>query len=314
MDEKKLASALENIYSKYSRTLLIRSFIRMFFFALIIVVLVSIPTDQPPNEDQGLSYDFDKHIAVIDVKDELGEGSLSDRQLLLLDRQNPANIAAIILRVESPGSAVTDAESFYNAIQYYQSLNIPVVASFGSIATSGAYLISSSADKIYSYRNSMVGSIGVILQYPQIKSLLDKVGVNHVTVRSGPLKASANPFESLSKETREELQRGVNRSASWFLNLVKTNRQLSPSVMKELSKGGVYNGDEALELGLVDELGEYYDALGWLYSNIVDRDTKVVTYYDYVVYSYGGYDAFDQFVKHYGQKFFTMLNSWQKFR
>ena len=190
--------------------------------------------------------------------------------LELLDRQKIENISAILLRVNSPGSGVTDAEAVHNKLRFYKQLNVPVVASFEAMATSGAYLVSCAVDHIFAYQNSIVGSVGVIMEVPQFKTLMDSLGVNLVSVRSGPLKAASNPFESLNQNARTELQRVVNQSARWFLKLVKENRHLSTDVMTQVSKGGIFTGSEARVIGLVDELGEDADALEWLYKKGVD--------------------------------------------
>ncbi|HJN37546.1 MAG TPA: signal peptide peptidase SppA [Gammaproteobacteria bacterium] len=287
MDDKNLIVVVDQAFKHYKSFQLRRFFFRAFLIIIIVISFALVSDDNKGKTTEGIpSINLGEHIAIININDMMGEGSLSRRSLTLLDQQ-ASGLKAIMLRVDSPGSGVTDAEAVYKQLLYYRSQGVPIVASFSSSATSGAYLVSSPADRIFSYRNSVVGSIGVIMEVPQVKPLLDKVGVGVVAVRSGSLKAAAQPFEPLNAETKKELQRLVNRSASWFLNLVQTNRGLSNKTMKELSKGGVYNGDEALELGLVDSIGEWFDALEWLHAEYPGlADVPVVNYDDYVYIPY----------------------------
>jgi protease IV len=315
MEEDRLIAAVDRAFQQYKYFQIRRLVFRIILIFLIVVCASFLIGPKHSSDSYGNIADFEKHIAVIDINDMMSPGSVSRQELALLDKQgNKDSIKAIVLRVDSPGSGVTDAEAVYNQLKYYQNLGIPVVASYTDSATSGAYLISCMADRIFSYRNSVVGSIGVILEVPQVKPLMDKFGVSVVAVRSGALKASAQPFESLNSEAKNELQRLVDKSATWFHNLVKSNRGLSAYTMKELAKGGVYTGEEAFELGLVDEIGEYYDAIAWLYETYPELHKNkypIINYEDYIYIPYqGGFNPVAEFMTGNMKSLSPLIQRW----
>lgn len=122
------------------------------------------------------------------------------------------------------------------------------------------------ADEIVAYGNSMVGSIGVLFQIPNVSTLLDRVGVKLEEIKSSPLKAAPNGLTPTSEEAKQAMDRLVKDSYAWFKDLVKERRKLSDADLAVVSDGRVFTGRQGLELKLVDKLGGEREAIAWLES------------------------------------------------
>ncbi len=153
----------------------------------------------------------------------------------------------MILSIDSPGGTTTGAEKLYEAIRRLAAKK-PVVAVVNNMAASGAYIAALSADQIVAHGNSLVGSIGVLIQYPNIASLLDKIGVKIDAVKSSPLKAEPSGYEPTSPEVRQALASLVDDSYAWFKDLVQKRRQLSDAELAAVDNGRVFTGRQALGL------------------------------------------------------------------
>ena len=140
----------------------------------------------------------------------------------------------------------------------------PVVAEVNTLAASGAYIAALGADHIVAYGNSLVGSIGVLFQYPNFSDLLDKIGVKVEEVKSSPLKAAPNGFEPTSDAARAALASLVGDSFTWFKTLVQQRRNMSDQELAVVSDGRVFTGRQGLPLKLIDEIGTEADAIAWL--------------------------------------------------
>jgi protease-4 len=191
----------------------------------------------------------------------------SDRSRLeLLDDIAKSGARAVILSIDSPGGTVTGSESLYGGIRRL-SEKIPVVAVIEGVGASGAYITALGADRIFAPRNALVGSIGVIFQYPNFYQLLKTVGVEVEEVKSSPLKAAPNGYEPTSPEARAAIKSLIDDSYGWFKNLVKERRALDDAVLARAADGRVYTAAQALPLGLVDEIGDERVARAWLAAN-----------------------------------------------
>ncbi|NTU70536.1 MAG: signal peptide peptidase SppA [Coriobacteriia bacterium] len=168
------------------------------------------------------------------------------------------NVKAIVLRVDSPGGTVAASEEIAT---YVKECPKPVVVSIGDVGASGAYMISSQAKRIFALPGSAVGSIGVITEIPNVSGLLDKVGVDFTVVTAGKNKDTGSPYRPLTKEEKALIQGSVNQVYEQFIDIVAEGRGLERSKVEVLATGWAWNGDEALKLGLVDEIGTYRDAL-----------------------------------------------------
>jgi protease-4 len=200
------------------------------------------------------------HIARIDIR---GVITGDEKTLKLLDDIRDSNATALLVSIESPGGTTTGAERLYDEIRHVAEKK-PVVAVVGTMAASGGYVAALAADQIVARGNSLVGSIGVLFQYPNLSKLLDTLGVKVEEVKSSPLKASPNGFEPTSEAARAALAALVGDSFDWFKGLVKTRRQLSDAELAQIADGRVFTGRQGIGLKLVDELGGEREAIAWL--------------------------------------------------
>ena len=206
------------------------------------------------------------------------EGMITeDRDFLkLLDRIGEAeNVAGVIVYVNSPGGTTTGGEAIYSALRRLSEKK-PVVAQFGTVAASAAYIAGLGTDYIVARGNTITGSIGVVMQWPEISGVLDKIGVKVNEVKSGPLKSNPSPFQPLDETGRALAESMIAESHQWFLDLVRTRRQVTTSSIPGLEQGRVFSGREALQHKLIDEIGGEPEAIRWLEGRGVEKGLKVV--------------------------------------
>jgi protease IV len=210
----------------------------------------------------GTASPLQAHIARVSVS---GLITGDDATLKLIRDIGDSNAQAVILSIESPGGTTTGAERVYDEIRRLATeKKKPVVAVVGNLAASGAYIAALGADRIFAQGNSLVGSIGVLIEYPNFAGLLDKVGVKFEAVKSSPLKAAPNGLEPTSEEARAAMAALVADSFDWFKQLVKDRRQLSDEELAKVDDGRVFTGRQGLPLKLVDAIGGEREAIKWL--------------------------------------------------
>lgn len=167
-------------------------------------------------------------------------------------------IKAIVLRVDSPGGTVTGSAQIHEAIS---EIDKPVIVSMAGVAASGGYYISAPADYIFARQDTTTGSLGVVLTLYNVQELMEKVGVEVTSLASGPNKTIGNPWETLTLEQQAILQDSVDESYDEFVRIIVDGRGLPKKTVLELADGRIYTGKQALEHGLVDELGNFQDAI-----------------------------------------------------
>lgn len=175
-------------------------------------------------------------------------------------------VKALILDVNSPGGGVTAGVSLHNAVERFAKKK-PVVVTMEGVAASAGYMISVPAERIFSYSSTLTGSIGVLMQSPDISGLLDKVGVSMDELVSGPLKGQPSVVKPLSPAGREMLQTIIMDLYDQFVDIVARGRHMSVENVKKLADGRPYTGRQALSLHLVDQLGDEHDAKAWLVTH-----------------------------------------------
>lgn len=175
--------------------------------------------------------------------------------------ENPT-VRAFVIRINSPGGGVAASQEIHEEIKKLrQDYGKPVVASLATVGASGGYYIATAADKIVANPGSITGSIGVIIQIPNFSELLQKVGVRSVVIKSGPYKDLASATRELTPEERELLQRLIDDIHDQFIQAVVEGRDLSREKVEMVADGRILDGRQALELGLVDQLGNLQDAI-----------------------------------------------------
>lgn len=190
---------------------------------------------------------------------------LSDpyRERTVRDLVDDDRLAALIVRIESPGGTTFGSESLYRALRAVAEVK-PVVAVMEGVAASGGYMAAIAADHIVARESTLTGSIGVILEATNFVGLMEKLGIENESIKSAPLKAEPNPFDRLSPEAREATKALVDDVHDMFVRMVADRRGMDPARARALADGRVYTGAMAADVGLVDALGGEVEALAWL--------------------------------------------------
>jgi protease-4 len=175
-------------------------------------------------------------------------------------------VKALLLSIDSPGGTTAGSEKLYDELRRV-SAKKPVVAVVGTLAASGAYIAALASDHIVARGNSLVGSIGVLFQFPNFYKLMENVGVKVEEIKSSPLKASPNGFEPTSEAAKAAIASLVADSYDWFKGLVKERRNLDDQELAKVSDGRVFTAHQGLPLKLVDSIGGEREAIEWLEAN-----------------------------------------------
>jgi protease-4 len=170
------------------------------------------------------------------------------------------SVKAIVVRINSAGGAVVASDEIYSELN---KVDKPVIVSMGDVAASGGYYIACAADYIFANPATLTGSIGVYSEVPNAEELLKKLGIEVVIIRSGPSKAAGNLFEKMSEEDVAIIQAMVDEIHRMFVDIVAEKRHLPVEKVRELADGRGYTGKQALELGLIDELGNLPEAIDY---------------------------------------------------
>lgn len=184
-------------------------------------------------------------------------------------------VKGVILAINSPGGTTVGGESIYEAVRKIAAKK-PVVAEVGTLGASAAYMIACGADHIVARRTSIVGSIGVLFEYPDVSALLDKAGIKVEDIKSSPLKAEPNFFHPASDEAKAMIHNMIMDSYQWFVALVQERRGFTHDQAVALSDGSVFTGGQALGNHLVDAVGGEDVALAWLKTKGVDARLPVI--------------------------------------
>jgi len=187
-----------------------------------------------------------------------------------LERLEKSRAAAVVVHINSPGGTTAGSEQLYDSLVRLKAKK-PVVVVVEGLAASGGYIAAIAADHIVAQQSSLVGSIGVLFQYPNFTELMKTVGIKVEEVKSSPLKAAPNGFEPTSPEARAALDSLVKDSYAWFRGLVKQRRGMDDVLLEKVADGRIFTGRQAVELKLVDALGDEKTAIAWL---VAEKNVK----------------------------------------
>ncbi|MBN9041597.1 MAG: S49 family peptidase [Rhizobiales bacterium 62-47] len=188
----------------------------------------------------------------------------SDHQrVAALERLEKSSAAAVVVHINSPGGTTAGSEQLYDSLMRLKAKK-PLVVVVEGLAASGGYIAALASDHIVAQQSSLVGSIGVLFQFPNFSGLLKTVGVQVEEVKSSPLKAAPNGFEPTSPEARAALDALVKDSYAWFRGLVQNRRSMDATQLDKVADGRVFTGRQALDLKLIDQLGDEKTAIAWL--------------------------------------------------
>jgi protease-4 len=229
-------------------------------------------------------------IAIIDVEGMIlnaktggllgnGDNMMSLFRERLDEAKKDRHVKAVVLRINSPGGAVTASDIMYqDLINFRKDTGKPVVASMMDTAASGGYYIAMAADRIYAHPTTVTGSIGVIMSLYNASGLSRILGVKSNPIKSGPNKDLGNPLREMTDEERTILQGMVDGFYDQFVQVVARGRGLPEERVRALADGRIYTGLDAQKLGLVDEVGYLEDAIACAKALACVKDAKIVAY------------------------------------
>jgi protease-4 len=202
---------------------------------------------------------FGNKVGLVEIKGQIESSAEIVRQLRYYAKQG--NVSAVVIRLDSPGGGVAASQEIFEEIGKLRDAGKVVVASMGSVAASGALYIACAVDTVVANPGTLTGSIGVIFQFPVFEGLMDKVGIRLETVRSGEFKDVGNPSRSITPHEEAMLQAVIDDTYEQFVDVVAEGRRLDRDSVLGLATGAIFTGQQALDLGLVDVLGNYQDAI-----------------------------------------------------
>jgi protease IV len=198
-------------------------------------------------------------IAVIELR---GEITSSDEVIRQLKKyRTNSGVKAILLHIDSPGGGVVASQEMYEEVRKTRDDGKPVIVSMGALAASGGYYVSCGATRLVANRGTLTGSIGVISEFLQVKDALAKLGISEKTIKAGKLKDAGSPTKEMTEDDQTYFQKLMDEVHRQFIDVVARERRMSTEKVRGLADGRVYTGERAVELGLVDTLGTFEDAV-----------------------------------------------------
>jgi protease IV len=219
----------------------------------------ALTTASSPTYEESTGGSGTDRVAVIRLEEAIMDASEVVRQLQKYRKRN--SVKAIVLRLDSPGGGVVPSHEIYEEVNKTRKLGTPVVVSMGSVAASGAYYIACAASLVVANPGTITGSIGVVSTFPNFKGLMDKIGVEQTTIKSGEFKDVGNPARAMTERERSFLQSSIDNVYGQFLRIVSTARKLPEDSVRALADGRIYTGEQAFAAGLVDTLGTFQTAV-----------------------------------------------------
>jgi protease-4 len=227
-------------------------------------------------------------VGLVDVVGEISDSEPFVAQMERLERD--ATVRAIVLRLDSPGGGVAASQEMYEAVRKVRGQGKPVVASMAGVAASGAFYVACAADSIVSNPGTLTGSIGVIMSFPNTEELFRKVGVGIQVVKTGKFKDIGSIHRPLTEDERNLLQDVLTNVYDQFIEAIADGRSLNREDILPYADGRVFTGDQALEYGFVDRLGDLDDAvqmaakMGGIRGrpSIVRKDRRRVSVFDFL--------------------------------
>ncbi len=227
-------------------------FIFFIFFWVVILLFLSTP-------DDSVRIGRGNNVAVVEIDGVIVSAEDVVRQIKKY-RDN-RNVNAILLRVDSPGGGVAASQEIYEEVKKTVENGKPVVVSMGAVAASGGYYVSLPASSIVANPGTITGSIGVISQFIHVDEMLDKIGVDVTTIKSGRFKDSGSMYRDMEEFEKTYWQELMDDVYVQFVSAVAVARNFELEQTYDLAEGKIYTGRQAYELGLIDTLGTYEDAI-----------------------------------------------------
>ena len=197
-------------------------------------------------------------VGVVEIEGVISESRQTMEDIIRF--KEDASIKGVILRINSPGGSVGPTQEIYREVAKLKGKK-KVFVSMGTVCASGGYYIAAAGEKVYANPSTITGSIGVIMQSMILEELLKKIGVKSNTIKAGDLKDAGTPFREMTPEERAYLDGIVKNIHEQFIKDVAAGRKMEFEKVKSLADGRIYTGLQAKELGLVDNIGNFYDTV-----------------------------------------------------
>ncbi|MCJ7705927.1 MAG: signal peptide peptidase SppA [Desulfobacterales bacterium] len=225
-----------------------------FFFILLFVI------DQYVSRSGSRKFAFGDKIAVVEIRGLITQSQGIIEELHQLDADE--GVKAIILRIDSPGGGVGPSQEIYREVLKIKSnKKKKVITSMGSVAASGGYYIASASDLIVANPGTITGSIGVLMEFTNIEELFRKIGIKGVVLKSGEHKDIGSPFREMTPEEKRLIQSVIDNVHQQFIQAVADGRKMDRLKVAQVADGRILTGEQAKQLGLVDQLGNLQDAI-----------------------------------------------------
>jgi protease-4 len=231
--------------------LIVIGVVMVFFVGAIIVLTLLLRREAP-------SFAMGDRVGVVEVN-----GVISNSKEVIQEIRyfvDDDGVKAIVLRIDSPGGGVGASQEIYREVIKAKRVK-PVVASFGGVAASGGYYIACGADKIMANPGTITGSIGVVMQFANLEELFKKIGYKGYVIKSGTYKDVGSPFREMTPEEKELLQEVIDTVYQQFIKAVAEGRKLPLEKVAAIADGRIFSGEQARDLGLVDEMGNLEDTI-----------------------------------------------------
>jgi protease-4 len=203
-------------------------------------------------------FSFGGKIAVVEIRGVIAQSSGIIEEIH--QHQEDDGVKAIVLRIDSPGGGVGPSQEIYREVLKTRKKK-KVITSMGSVAASGGYYIASASDLIVANPGTITGSIGVVMQFTNFEDLMKKIGIKGVVLKSGEYKDAGSPFRPMTPEERKLLQGVIDNVQQQFVQAVAEGRRLDKTKVMEIADGRILTGEQAKQLGLVDQIGNLQDAI-----------------------------------------------------
>lgn len=225
--------------------------VAILFFGTLMAIVLSLSGYSP-------ALSFTNKIGVVPINGIIRDADTIIEQMIAF--RNDRQIKAIILRIDSPGGGVGPSQEIYSETRR-TSRTKKVVASLGSVAASGGYYVASAADSIVANPGTLTGSIGVLMEFVRVEELLKKIGVEMQVIKSGEFKDIGSPNRKMTHKEKEMLLTLLEDIRNQFVTAVSQGRNMPEEAVLALADGRIFSGRQAKDLGLVDSLGNFRDAV-----------------------------------------------------
>lgn len=225
---------------------------------LVIVFIVSVFFAMTRIRREGSGAFLGDKVAVVEIKGIIVDSRSIIDEIIRFKKNR--RVKAIVLRIDSPGGAVGPSQEIYEEVRK-AGKEKTVVVSMGAVAASGGYYVACAADKIIANPGTITGSIGVLMEFINVKELFKWAKLRSEVIKSGEYKDTGSPLRDMKERERHYLQEVIDSVHDQFKRAIVESRGLSASQVEEIADGRIFSGEQAKDLGLVDELGNLQDAI-----------------------------------------------------